>query len=745
MDIPPLKEMKSLMDFNSNDLLFSVLHQISIATIITDHNGYIIYLNPLAERYTGCDKKDAYGKEFSKAVSPIYFSSGQSISNYLNQVIQRQETQEIDPTVAFIQKDGTEVFFTGKIAPIVLKDGSFFGVLVSFWKVTQHTNIDELLREKNEQFELALTGSQDGLWDWNLLENKVYFSPIWKSILGYQEDELPNTPDTFEELLHPEDRPWLMEKVQKYLNEELQTFNFDFRMKHKSGDYKWINSQGEIFKDEQGNIYRMSGTHIDITERKTHELALKESEERYHLIADNISDIIWVRNITLNKYTYISPTVLPLTGYTPEEYISLRDEDIISPETLDNYKKFLRDSLNEFLEDPEKQNIHYFEIQRKLKNGKLCWFELSLRYRINKVNEIEAYGVSRNIDERKQTEAEILYLSYHDILTGLYNRRFIEEEIHRLNTIRNLPFTFLIGDLNRLKLINDAFGHDKGDEFIKLAAAAIRSSCRPDDLIARWGGDEFLIALPKTSREDAVKIIERIQKKLEGYTIYLIPLSISFGVATKMDPEESLLDIFRKADDEMYKAKQQEFEHYRGVMVETIAKNFFEKLPNEHLHSMRVGALCRKIATVMGLDENEINKIEKAGIIHDIGKVAIRIQTLQKPGQFNQEEWDEIKAHAEIGAKIIRSSKEMGDISAVVFAHHERFDGTGYPQGIKGDVLPLAAKIIAIADSFDTMTHDTVYRKKMNKKQAIEEIQKHQGSQFDPEIVKLFIEKVLKE
>jgi diguanylate cyclase (GGDEF)-like protein len=351
--------------------------------------------------------------------------------------------------------------------------------------------------------------------------------------------------------------------------------------------------------------------------------------------------------------------------------------------------------------------------------------------------------LEEEINERTKREEEISYLSYYDRLTGLYNRRFYEVEIKRLDTERNLPISIIMGDVNRLKLINDAFGHDKGDELLQKAALAIKDACRTDDIVARWGGDEFVILLPKTNSIEAEEIVGRIKDLYSDEYVNAVRLSISFGWDTKKNTDEDILKVLKNAEDYMYKHKLLEYEGMRGNIIDTIIKTLHEKNPREEQHAKRVSTICQSIGKAMGFSEIEISKLKIVGLLHDIGKIAIEEGILNKPGRLTRYESDEIRRHPDIGYRILSSSHEMLELAEDILAHHERWDGTGYPKGLKGKAIPRIARIITLADSYDAMTSERPYRKTLSEQAVLMEIRKNSGKQFDPEIARVFIEKVL--
>lgn len=349
----------------------------------------------------------------------------------------------------------------------------------------------------------------------------------------------------------------------------------------------------------------------------------------------------------------------------------------------------------------------------------------------------------KNAIELMKTNEGISYLSYHDVLTGLYNRRFYEEEIQRVDVEKNLPISIIMGDINGLKLVNDAFGHGAGDKLLKVAASSIQAMCRIDNIVARWGGDEFVILLPKTKKVEAEEVVNRIKVVYGEKHINGIDGSISFGWDTKETMDEDILTILKNAEDYMYRTKTLENESVRSNMINTIVKTLHEKNPREEKHSKRVSELCQAIGKASGLSENEVSKLKVGGLLHDIGKIAIEEGILNKPGKLSEQEWGEIKRHPEIGYRILSSSHEMLELTEGVLAHHEKWDGSGYPKGLKGEAIPKVARIIAVADSYDAMTSERSYRKALSEDVVVEEIRRHAGTHFDPEIVKVFIEKVL--
>ncbi|MHB1154353.1 MAG: HD domain-containing phosphohydrolase [Eubacteriales bacterium] len=352
-------------------------------------------------------------------------------------------------------------------------------------------------------------------------------------------------------------------------------------------------------------------------------------------------------------------------------------------------------------------------------------------------------GTCQDITERKKAESELLYLNYHDYLTGLYNRRFYEDELMRLDIKENLPISIIMCDINGLKLVNDSFGHDSGDVLLKKAAEVIKKACRERDIISRIGGDEFAVILPETDAEETIQIANRIKELSSKESVANIDLSISYGYDTKKTDKQTMSEVLANAENHMYRHKLYERSSLRNKTIDIIMNTLFEKSNRESLHSNRVSGICQAIASEMNFDKDNVNKIRIAGLIHDIGKIGIDEKILNKVGSLCDDEREQILKHPEIGWRILGSSNEFSELAQFVLNHHEKWDGSGYPNGLKGEKIPIEARIITVADSYDAMTSERTYKNAFNKDQAINELKRCSGTHFDPEIVHVFVNQVL--
>ena len=350
-------------------------------------------------------------------------------------------------------------------------------------------------------------------------------------------------------------------------------------------------------------------------------------------------------------------------------------------------------------------------------------------------NEQSIFTIDNNIYYLKDREI----LLYKDKLTGLYNKTFFEEELSRLDTKRQLPISLIMGDINGLKLINDAFGHSMGDSVLKKAAEIMASSFRDEDIISRVGGDEFVILLPMTMEKTALEIVERVKKKCEKNPLEYIKINISFGVATKTSMEEDINKIYKKAEDRMYFNKLKESKEAKLSMIEFLKHRLGKITYETKSHYDRLKELTMMMAEALDLPELEKEELRLLSEFHDIGKIGVPMNILQKEDRLNNEEWEDIKRHSEIGYYIAKECKNASPVDELILLHHERWDGKGYPGLLKKDEIPVVARVFAIADAYDIMVTGTPYKDPMGNKQALNEIRDKAGSQFDPNLAEIFI------
>lgn len=350
--------------------------------------------------------------------------------------------------------------------------------------------------------------------------------------------------------------------------------------------------------------------------------------------------------------------------------------------------------------------------------------------------------IFRDVSERKAQNAKIEYLSFHDQLTGLHNRRYYEEARERFDDGSQYPLSIIMGDVNGLKMTNDAFGHLAGDSLLIAASKVLKHCCRSTDVVVRWGGDEFVILLPNTDEEIVKRRMSQMIEAVESCVVDQGILSISFGWATKHSKTEPFTELFKKAESMMYKNKLLMKSEVRQNTIQSIMCTLYEKSGVEKIHAERVCYYCMRIAEEMNMEEKELEQLRWTSLLHDIGKVTIKKEILEKKGELTLEEWKVIKKHPETGYHIINTAPEMVGIATAILSHHERWDGKGYPKGLAGEEIPILSRIMAVGASYDTILSERTYKKAKTKNEALQEIQNYAGTQFDPQIVSLFVNQV---
>ena len=344
-------------------------------------------------------------------------------------------------------------------------------------------------------------------------------------------------------------------------------------------------------------------------------------------------------------------------------------------------------------------------------------------------------GIALEYTEEYLRERQLEYISFHDVLTGLYNRSFFENTIDKLELNQKFPYGVIIGDMNGLKMVNDTFGHEEGDNLLKAMAAIFRGSCRAVDLNFRWGGDEFAVVLPGASEDVVRKVIEKITKTMDEYSGSIIPPSISLGYSVRDSSVESSSAAIRSAEEQMYGQKVSQNKEVRQNLIEYFRKRL-DKAGIETLnHNNRLLELSEKAGKAVGFSGGKIEELRDLASLHDIGMVSVDERIVMKDGALTEEEKMAMRLHTETGFRICKATPELSHIAYSVLTHHEHFDGGGYPKGLKGSEIPSIARLFSILDAYEALTNERPYRRALSKEEAIIEIRSKAGTQFDPQMV----------
>ncbi len=486
-----------------------------------------------------------------------------------------------------------------------------------------------------------------------------------------------------------------------------------------------------------GSMAGAYGIYADITDRKQAEKILMERESKYNAIFEGSHDCVTVLRED-GRFIDCNQQALEMFGVQcKEDFLKARPADF-SPILQPNGSSSMELSQIYIAEALETGDHVHFEWMHKRCNDETFSAEVILKAFLLDGNTV-LQGSVRDISDRKKSEHKLRYMSFHDNLTGCYNRTYLDEEIKRLDTARQLPLSIAMIDLNGLKLINDTYGHATGDEALKIVAGVLRDNCRSEDIIARWGGDEFVILLPQTDTKDAWLLCKRFISSCNNLYVKDVPVSMAAGVATKTDAAEDLLGVLREAEDNMYKQKLTESRSAKGALLKALLKTLAEKSFETETHTLRMQKIGQKIGQALDLPEAELNRLNLLITLHDIGKINIPESILVKNGPLSPEEWKMIKKHPEIGFRIARATEEFAHVAEDILTHHERWDGTGYPQGLKNSEIPLLARITAIADAHEVMINGRPYKKAMSADEITAEFKRCAGSHFDPALVDIYL------
>ncbi|MEW8966931.1 HD domain-containing phosphohydrolase [Exiguobacterium alkaliphilum] len=648
-------------------------------------------------------------------------------------------------------KNLTRIFDLGQIVLFKIeKDGVLYGDLTIVMQGTDEPNrlglvelyihhILEQMMKSDQQTGKAKDSMFEGFATVDLecimsLQKRdiLHLNKPWERVLGFPLEELENM--DFIGLVHPDDVA-KTDRAFAELETARELFRFVNRYRTIDGDYRSIEWHCKV----QGSyIYAVAK---DVTERVQLEEELAERDRLLTKLSDQVPGAIYQferRPDGSFSFPFFSRGFEELTGVLAEDV--RKDASIVFSKIHPDDYPHVMASIEASYRD---LTIWDAEFRVFMPDGHTTWILGSSRPEKLADGHVLWHGYIGDVTEKKKYEMEIEYLSYHDQLTGVKNRRYFDEALLTYDEEAYYPLALIVVDVNGLKLTNDAFGHLVGDRLLIEATNILKREVRGKDTVARIGGDEFVLILPNTSPNEARQLADRLSRMFHAKSIEGLPISASFGEAVKLDASMPIIEVFNLAEDRMYHHKVSEKQSRRHHSIQLIMRTLYEKIPREEAHSQRVAELSGKLGTAMGFTTAEVSELKTAAVLHDIGKVAISNDILDKTGPLTDTEWREIKRHPEVSYNILSTVPEYGTLSEIVLAHHERWDGKGYPKGISEYDIPLASRIISLADTFDVMVTGRPYRKAKTIEEALAVIRDEAGKQFDPMLVEMFFEKVV--
>ncbi|MEQ8175067.1 MAG: PAS domain S-box protein [Syntrophomonadaceae bacterium] len=602
-------------------------------------------------------------------------------------------------------------------------------ILWVFKDITHQKQMEQALRLSEEKFSRAFQNNPDPISITTLSDVRyVEVNRAFTALTGYTREEVIGI-DALHYDLWPD--PKARERFVNLIRSQNHvTVDEEFVFRMKSGELRTFLCSTDII--HLGNEPHLLFVTKDITDRKRMEEALRSSEEKFSR-AFNASPVpMAITTRSEGRFIAVNDRFCSLLGYEKETVIGKTSYKLgfwVDPEKRVQVELMLM----------HKEPVRDLEVYFRTRPGELRLGSYS-------AEELEVEGVSciltilNDITDRKAAEEEIKYLSFHDKLTGLYNRAYFETELRRLDAERQLPLSLILGDVNGLKLINDVLGHQEGDKLLVEVANIMRRTCRKEDIIARWGGDEFIMLLPRCDAVTASVVFERLKNATQHINKLPIETSLSVGLAIKNTPNQDIREIIKEAEDKMYRHKLLEDKSNRSSFLVSLEQTMWTRSHETREHCQRLQNMALQVGRAISLSSSELDDLNLLAALHDIGKIAIPNSILDKPGKLTNEEWETIKKHPEIGYRIALSSPEMAPIAEGILHHHERWDGTGYPLGLKGEEIPLVSRIITLVDACDVMMHGRPYQSANTREEVRLEIERCAGSQFEPGLVSIFVE-----
>jgi len=479
----------------------------------------------------------------------------------------------------------------------------------------------------------------------------------------------------------------------------------------------------------------MNGVWIAI-QKKAKEKETEALLARLEAMFNHHGAVMYLVEAETGRFVDVNPACLAFYGYSYEEMLQMHIYDINA----------LGKSMSDELRQYTREHTHgRFMTKHRLKNGELRTVDLFSCNMVQEGKEL-IFTILFDVTEQETANQQVHYLAYHDHLTGLYNRRFFEETYANMMASGNqYPIGILMGDINGLKMFNDTYGHLKGDEAICNLITRLKEHLGPRHLLSRIGGDEFSIIVPKASDNEVRSLVYHLEEVLDADNESQPnnDLGISFGYSMQRHPQDPLDRLFKEAEAFMYHRKYFSSRSFRSRAIQAIMETLFSKSDREKKHSERVSYISECIAKALNLEKEVVEKIRVAGLLHDIGKIGVDENLLNKPDKLSREEWELMKLHSSKGANILSNTMEFHEMAHWIIAHHERVDGQGYPNHLSEEQIPLASRIIAVADAYEAMTTAKPYREALTEEEAVEELRKGAGAHWDTTIVNVFIEQVI--
>jgi len=760
---------------------------------VVDTSGVIVNCNDEIVNISGYTRDEVTGKRFDELLTLDSGDLPETEQDFRDIIGGKRASIQ---TLGIIRKDGQRRWLSIRVAPLQ-SGGKVYGILIYAVDVTQRRQAEEELQESEAKYSAVVEQSQTAVI---IVQDYVFtfVNQAAAKLSGYSRDELIGM--KISRLFAPRLRELMDEMYRQRMEGEEVPPLYESQIRRKDGALVDVEISASII-DYRGKPADVALIY-DITERKRAEEEIKRHAQRetnlrqitqaisQTMDMDEMLDNVLHRvcevedatigaifvldldtgEVVLRAHTGVSESfvnsmgVLKLSGAEMKRMLEWRGK-ALQPE-----KVFDRINTARVAEAVKREGLQWHIIlpfwSKGIPMGALTLGDLRHR-RLSKDAEdlLVAIGseIAVGIDNIHLLE-RTMELSSTDELTGLYNRRHfydvLEAEMARTARYKR-PFTLVLLDLDGFKEYNDRFGHLNGDAVLKSLGQTLRSTLRKSDTSFRYGGDEFAIILAGTGSQRAKGVIERIRMKWlqtpkARYPMLETPLGFSAGIAQFPEHADTADGLVFMADSALYHAKQgggyrvvvaSDLESLSPEILETatpdhvyaLASTVDAKDPYTYGHSKNVADIACKIGIEIGMSAKELADLRNVSLLHDIGKLGVPDAILTKPGKLTREECEIVKRHSADGERIVSYVKDLSPLVHMIRHHHEWYDGSGYPDGLKGEAIPLGARIITIADAYDTMTGRRPYREPVSPSEALEELVRCSGTQFDPNLVEAFV------
>jgi diguanylate cyclase (GGDEF)-like protein/PAS domain S-box-containing protein len=684
-----------------------------------DEKGEFTFVSSAAKQILGIEPEELMNYSFTKFIA---FNTDTKIKN------SKDKNYTFDST--YTDKNGEIKYLNISYNPIFSDNDEFLGAYGAIRDVSENKRLTSEVSKQEAYFKQLFEYSPDAIAILDGNDKILDINEAFTRMYDYRPEEVIGC--FINEAVAPS-----MYREATNLSIMISTGGVAYKetvRQKKDGSNVDVSIVGFPIKLENQNIGSYA-IYTDITTRKKAENEINIQRTHFKQLFDNSPDgIVMVNN---NKEIMMANKGFEeLFGYSQDELIgSYIDNMIVFEDDTEEACTLTEQALE--------GDIIKSEAVRRCKDGRKVNVSIVAYPIIIDGKQTGIYTLYSNITQRKSAEEKLKFLNQHDLLTGIYSRNYFEEKMKQLDG--NIESAAMIMfDVDGLKLINDSMGHDSGDVLLISAANLIRRQMPKDSLLARIGGDEFAAIFIYRDRDDIENICNRVRNSMLEYNeLYPgIPLSISMGFSAMENRPLDMKQLFKEADNEMYREKLHRSQSTRSSIVQALMRALEARDYITEGHADRLQNLVEVLSEAAGIPNQRLKDLRLFAQFHDIGKVGIPDSILNKPGPLTPEEKIVMQQHSEIGFRIAQASKDLEPIGEWILKHHEWWNGSGYPMGLKGSEIPIECRILAIADAYDAMINDRPYRKAMSKELALQELKKCAGRQFDPSLVEKFINNI---